>query len=138
MEHYERFTKRDDKGNVYYPHCFEKCGGFTDTERCINCDYYDSLLNKFADLEELESKGLLLSLPCKVGDTVYVLVEMNESGKYTRIKADFIESIYQNPDGEWMISFRYIWHDTELFDIGQTVFLTKEEAEQKLESMKGE
>ena len=41
-------------------------------------------------------------------------------------------SIYQNPDGEWMISFRYIWHDTELFDIGQTVFLTKEEAEQKL------
>lgn len=34
----------------------------------------DKCFNKLANYEDLEEQGLLLKLPCKVGDTVYRLV----------------------------------------------------------------
>lgn len=96
-----------------------------------------AIIKKLADYEEAEEQGLLLRLPCKVGDTVY------------QITRDFISEYrirnficYDNGN---------IWFDWEctkgiyinvrgfhIDDIGKTVFLTKEEAEQKLAEMKGE
>lgn len=61
----ERFTHRAENGNVFYPHCFEECQGMAETEKCINCEYYDRLLKKFADYEDAEEQGLLLRLDKK-------------------------------------------------------------------------
>lgn len=132
-----RLTKYEIEGVNIAELGYTPCKDYCKSHDCWDCAI-QRVMDKLAHYEDLEEQGRLIELPCKVGDTVYVLVEMNENGKYTRIKADFIESIYQNPDGEWIISFRYIWHDTELFDIGQTVFLTKEEAEAKIEELEGD
>ncbi|MGN1092921.1 MAG: hypothetical protein ACI4RS_04635, partial [Monoglobaceae bacterium] len=71
--------------------------------------------------------------PCKVGDTVYTyglrrvkewkitFCGKNSSGEHKMIAAD--------DDFKNMLEF---WN----YDIGKTVFLTKEEAEQALEDMK--
>ena len=37
--------------------------------------YIGDILEKFAEYEDLEEQGLLLRLPCKVGDTVWELDE---------------------------------------------------------------
>lgn len=63
---------------------------------------------------------------------------MNDNGVYTRVKHDVVKSVYideKNTDIP-MLEFTYVWHDTELSDVGQTVFLTKEAAEAKLEELK--
>lgn len=36
-------------------------------------DYASKVLTKLADYEDTEEQGLLIRLPCKVGDTVYVV-----------------------------------------------------------------
>ena len=38
-----------------------------------------NVLQKLADYEDLEEQGRLIKLPCKVGDTVYVIVGKNIS-----------------------------------------------------------
>lgn len=46
------------------------------------------VINKLYDYEEAEENGLLLRLPCKVGDTVYRInkEELNEATKKTEEK----------------------------------------------------
>ena len=40
-----------------------------------NCKTIDDVIDKLAQYEDLEDNGLLLRLPCKVGNTVYRYVE---------------------------------------------------------------
>ena len=72
----ERLTKRDKHGFAHYPYCFEKCDGNGTGIRCQTCDFEEKICDKLAEYEDLEEQGLLLKLPCKVGDTVYVLIPM--------------------------------------------------------------
>lgn len=63
------------------------------------------------------------------GMTLFVLVNYDSSiKKYTRVKADIVEDIYTQEKTTYL-SFRYIWHDQEIEEVGKTIFLTKEEAE---------
>ena len=91
------------------------------------------LIDKLAHYEDLEESGRLVVLPCKVGDTVYIVDE--------KFPAE-IEEIRIHPQG---IFFEYVQFDrsyelTEVWDcgsfciddIGKTVFLTREEAEAAL------
>lgn len=103
---------------------------------------------KLAEYEDAEEQGLLLRLPCKVGDTVYT--NLSSSGWYFRsndrpypAKVVFIGlnnsekfgggfiNVYFDKKAGCMMQFNF-------YDIGNLVFLTKEEAEQKLAEMKGE
>ena len=68
----ERLTNKNDNGNHFYPECFEKCGGSGASRRCNDCELTSSVCEKLGKYENLEEQGLLLRLPCKVGDTVYV------------------------------------------------------------------
>ena len=112
-------------------------------------EYYDNCLerankhNQLAEwLEELKSykeaeeHGLLVRLPCKVGDTVYVptrnfiselritMASINSRGKlYFSWVLDDDRGIYPNLDG------------FSGYELGKTVFLTREEAVKKLEEM---
>ena len=92
-------------------------------------------LKEYKDLEE---QGLLVRLPCKVGDTVYVptrnfvselritlvSVDTNEMAMYFSWLLN--SGIYPNLDG------------FNGYDLGKTVFLTREEAEKRLEELKNE
>ena len=76
-------------------------------------------INKLAEYEDAEEQGLLLRLPCKVGDTVYDIA---------------YEGDYEG--GEESANVYPIKFSTREFDdIGKTVFLTREEAEAALERM---
>ena len=118
---------------------------------CWNCDipprkckYINDVLKKLADYEDLEEQGLLLRLPCKVGDTVYLI-----NSRYTKCtKEDQEFNEYSCQGCEWLdcdshkeyyihtnksVSLEWIVRYSR--DFGKTVFLTKSEAEQKLKEM---
>lgn len=124
----ERLTARAKSNNHIW--CLYDC-----QERCENCKHLNSMIEKLADYEDAEEQGLLLRLPCKVGDNIFVLVDMDDNGKYTSIKNDIVECIYLNDTLDLMINFTWIWHDVSTTEIGKTVFLTREEAEQALAEM---
>ena len=97
------------------------------------------VLQKLADYEDLEEQGLLLKLPCKVGDTVWD----NDYGKpcpYTVTGFSFgtgegyidepvslkeVVYYYSNYSGSITGSFA-------LSELGKSVFLTQAESEEKL------
>lgn len=130
----ERLTKISEAGNAYYPKCFEEpCCGMGE---CLDdkCSLMLDACKKLAEYEQLEEKGLLVRLPCKVGDTVYVPTRVLVSEfKITAIFCDIHGTYFY-----WLF-YCGIYERTSGFserDIGKTVFLTREEAEKKLEEMK--
>lgn len=117
-----------------------------------------AVLKKLADYEDLEEQGLLVRLPCKEaysrsGDFVYLIYDYEIiecvhcglgidplSGKaYITLATDEKLFPYRSPDPEqdldptdWCTNAT----DVEVSELGKTVFLTREEAEKKLEEMK--
>ena len=128
---------------------------------------YISAARKLCDYEDSEEQGLLMRLPCKVGDIVYVdsaILPIEDMECYEDID-NKIPSYFQGR----VVSFRFAqrnwvkiavkakwlheWIDDEtgpesnyieceknfsilLPMIGKNIFLTREEAEKKLEEMK--
>ncbi len=84
-------------------------------------------MNKLQKYEDLEEQGLLLKLPCKVGDTVYRLSKI-ASGHWEEDK--YIIDDY----GEWKI-YKKTFSLLHICEIGKTVFLTQSEAEEALKRM---
>lgn len=76
-----------------------------------------ALLNRIRDLAKADRDGRLVVLPCKVGDTVYIL------------RRTF--------DGADVVGETELWWD-DIPQLGKTVFLTREEAEKALEAKKNE
>ena len=93
---------------------------------------------KLAEYEDLEEQGRLLHLPCKVGDAVYEVCD----GFIEPCSVEVIYlADYRDNEGEasYVMEIHYDRKDcpyvsTEVYftDIGKTVFLTREEAEQAL------
>lgn len=81
----------------------------------------NNLLQKLADYEYAEEQGLLLRLPCKIGDSVY---EIYRDGEYCSSWLDIRQR-----------KFTLAFYEKHLNDFGKTVFLTREEAEEKLKEM---
>lgn len=79
----------------------------------------DALKFLFREYKELEEQGLLLRLPCKVGDTIY---SVRIRGRDRKGNPTY--SIAET-------KFDYFWLD----EMGEWAFLTREEAEQKLKEM---
>lgn len=81
-----------------------------------------------------EEQGLLLRLPCKVGDIIY---SITNDGKIYPVKATREVRIVNGVLHILCESCKYV--DLVSYDdIGKTVFLTQEEAEQKLKEMESE
>lgn len=89
---------------------------------------YNKILTKLGNYEDLEEQGRLIKLPCKAGDTVYVIVGKNISVQ--KIQRATIDS-------ERKIEFCTKRKGFALFEIGKTVFLTESEAEAKLKELRG-
>nr|UVM82735.1 MAG: hypothetical protein [Bacteriophage sp.] len=103
--------------------------------------FADKILTKLAVYEDLEEQGLLVRLPCKIGDTVY---RVNAGAKQPIIPMTVSEIHFLCYKNERTVRFDAI--DKEymgescyrLEDIGRIVFLTREEAAKKLEEMKND
>ena len=98
------------------------------------------ILGKLAEYEDLEEQGLLLRLPCKVGDTVHELDIFLERNPLI-IEMGVTDIIIRDDD----IYFELVdLHDDNytnsvlITEFGRTVFLTQAEAEQKLKEMESD
>lgn len=114
----ERLTERNDIENYFYPKCFEKCNGLGASGKCDNCEIMTSVCQKLGEYEDLEEQGRLVKLPCKVGDTVYHVVQ----GRIVEVS---------NVD----LFFLLISVVESRFN--NSVFLTKSEAEANLKELRG-
>lgn len=99
-------------------------------------------LEELKSYKDLEEQGLLVRLPCKVGDTVWDNdFGYPESYEIKAFSYGYCDS-YVEPDIEDEIIFYYenytgsITGAFPMSEIGKTVFLTREEAVNKLEEMK--
>lgn len=134
----ERLTERykDSIANIVL---IRECGDKLCEDICddIECDCskceLEKALEKLADYEDLEEQGLLVRLPCKVGD---IMFRINKGAKNPVIELTVTQidittrsynlEVIDRECGELMC-FKS--------DIGRTIFLTREEAEKKLEEM---
>ena len=123
----ERFTSDGEKAIAIHD-------GSDFPDVCFEGEREYDVMNALAEYEDLEEQGLLVRLPCKVGDTVYVPKRVLVSEfKITAIFCDILGTFFY-----WLFCCG-IYERTIGFserDIGKTVFLTREEAEKKLEEMK--
>lgn len=89
---------------------------------------YISAARKFCDYEDLEEQGLLVRLPCPIGVTVWDICGMD-------IRESAVSEIECSKDGKW-----FLWANEGkwLGELNNLVFLTREEAEKKLEELKNE
>lgn len=115
---------------------------------CWNCDipprkcnYLNDALEKLADYEDAEEQGLLLRLPCKVGDKVWAIASKCDADMINEEICENISSCDICPYEKEYVVFEDIITNIVLFDMllnnkfGKTIFLTKEEAEQALKQM---
>lgn len=126
-----------------------------------DCEEIDAVYRKLKDYEDTEEQGLLLRLPCKVGDTVYVdsaILPIIDHKIPSYFPARIVS--FRFAKRNWMkiavkAKWLHKWIDNEtgpesayidsekkftisLSGIGKTVFLTESEAEAKLKEMEGE
>lgn len=83
---------------------------------CRGCN-----LDRLEKLAKADKDGRIVVLPCKVGDTVYRLQYIEQT------PGRFVVGVAE-------IKFALLW----LEEFGETVFLTREEAEAALEAMKND
>ena len=91
-----------------------------------NCPFKE-LGKKLKAYEDKEEQGLLIELPCKVGDTLYYIDECE-------MYEDKVRSIdISKVNGEYIFCVAFMDYKAE--DFGKIVFRTKAEAEEALAKM---
>lgn len=97
-------------------------------------------LERLAAYEDAEERGLLLRLPCKVGDTLY---RVNKGAKEPAIMMRVIQLYIKQIHKDRTVMRIDAINDADMgescylpCDIGERIFLTREEVEAKLAEMR--
>ena len=56
MDRLTKNNREDNKGDYYYPECFERCDGFGTSEKCNECDFCYAVCEKLGKYEDLEEQ----------------------------------------------------------------------------------
>ena len=145
----ERLTYVTENGEVlFHPADLPDDEGMTITQLAENGRYKDleEIAERLANREQAEEQGLLLRLPCKVGDTVWQIMISGMNRKEKKL----LYGIYEATVTEVSVDFyrnlliSTITNDTKkcknkvtISAMGETIFLAREEAEAKLKEMEG-
>lgn len=130
----ERFTSDGEKAIVIHDES-------DSPDVCFEGERKYDVMNALAEYEDLEEQGLLVRLPCKVGDTVY---RVNAGAEQPIIPMTVSEIHFLCYKNERAVRFDAIGKEDmgescyRLEDIGRIIFITYEETEKKLEEMKNE
>ena len=126
----ERLTKWEDGSITYNEKRELECGEYCDScsQGAGNCKTVENMIKKLATYEDLEEQGLLVRLPFPIGTTVWDICGMD-------IRENVVSGIECGKDGK-----QFLWanHDEWIGELNVLVFLTREEAENKLEELKNE
>lgn len=117
MSEYKRLTVRHPNSDYI---------AITETKQLQETRESKIVLNRLAELEDKIEDGTLIELPCKVGDIVY---QFDNGGEIYELMILHI-NIYKGKP----------YYETDAIDfdnraIGESIFLTKAEAEAKLEEL---
>lgn len=98
-----------------------------------------NVLQKLADYEDLEEQGRLIKLPCKVGDTVYEIHYTNRQYVIlSHVVSKFVIIPYRFPRVEIYFENENGFSTSDLLgQLNEDLFLTRVEAEAKLEELRG-
>lgn len=131
MNKRERLTERVGDGirycnGQYEVTCYPKNNNLTPV---------DKLAAKLCDFEDKFEDGAAFTLPCKIGQTVYVPMKINVPDyEYKKgVNEITVRHIHIRSDGVFVSDF---WGVIE-WKFGERAFLTKEEAEKALSERSG-
>lgn len=119
------------------------CGGIGS---CRTDCSYKQIYDRLAEYEDAEEQGLLVRLPCKVGDSYFIIRKYcDEHGELpyaTEHWGSDCLGCSEACNGEFRIKEGRFNDVAQIVtfakSIGKTIFLTEEEAEKALEEMKNE
>ena len=164
---HENFMHRNDEHKRIVCGTGEDLRDYISGKEAVGCPYYQNtygccfengelswlkdvaeLLKELKSYKDLEEQGLIVRLPCKVGDTVWVVTSPINVFDYDEYDGDaeyevyesFLSSVSYYASGE---QFRIYAKVTNSFiaayfrecDFGESIFLTREDAEKKLEEL---
>lgn len=124
----ERLTQTSNKGGVAFTFDLDITCEQSEIKKILK------VAEKLKNYEDAEEQGLLLRLPCKVGDNIYIIKTygIEEASIIGISEADDIDcfcfEVYIDPDCHEIIALK---------EFNDTWFLTREEAEAKLKEMEG-
>lgn len=88
------------------------------------------MVQKLGEYEDLEEQDLLVRLPCPIGTKVYNTTWWDDVTEKVKVDGKtFCRTVHKHKVSKSTFSL------ADIYDFGKTVFLTKEEAEQKLKEM---
>lgn len=93
---------------------------------------YEKCCDKLAEYEDLEEAGLLVKLPCKLGDMVCAISRFCSGGIRDCVYAYECSECSEHDPVIVYEKFKI----TMLSEIGKSVFLTREAAEEKIKELK--
>lgn len=129
-----------------YKHCLRQIDRYSNHDNLFYQEHklVKEVIEQLKEYQQLEEQGLLLKLPCKVGDVIYVngVLGVGESEEYKVIRV-YYQSNTLMKRSEFCVEALLVSdprNSIEFYDkeIGKSIFLTKEEAEAKLKEMRGE
>lgn len=137
IDEFIEHTKEKAREHRYHADFFESDNPMNTT--CIksaeDCEQLAGWLEKSKEYQQLEEQGILVKLPCKVGDTVYgismgkiITLIVNEISIFCMKGEKIINVKCQNDD---------VFRNYVEREFGKTLFLTKSEAEVKLKELGG-
>ena len=127
MSEYKRLTKKSvDDGTVQIC-CADRIAG------CYHKD--KMILERLAELEDKIEQGKMIELPCKVGDTCYLVYKgLGDMCRVAyKIKEVKIDNIHYIGDNEFFTETGECSSYTVKF--GEEIFTTREEAEKRLKEL---
>ena len=135
----ERYVPNDEKKGIAGIKVFESEDKIP-LVKVLSGEYLYPAIEKLADYEDLEEQGLLMKLPVPLGTTVYTLSTIFDCIYDYDCKSDQKRKCKEDIPCEYEKRSYHI-KETEFgfvmaHSIGETVFLTREEAEKKLVEMK--
>ena len=135
----ERYVPNNEKKGIAGIKVFESENKIP-LVKVLSGEYLYPAIEKLADYEDLEEQGLLMKLPVPLGTTVYTLSTIFDCIYDYDCKSDQKWKCKEDIPCEYEKRSYHI-KETEFgfvmaHSIGETVFLTREEAEKKLVEMK--
>lgn len=131
----ERLTQTSNKGGVAFTFDLDITCERSEIKKILK------VAEKLKNYEDAEEQGLLLRLPCKVGDKIFLdFAGFGKDIDEFTVK-DFHLDCFE--DGEIILFCDYESNDRtfsgqiDVMEFGKSVFLTKEEAEAKLKETEG-
>ena len=99
--------------------------------------YLTDCLNRLAELEDKIEQGTLIELPCKVGDMVYYVLDYGSvKGECVCVERGKVRAIEMRENYIWIeVLYEDFVSKHPLRNIGETVFLTREEAGKRLKEL---